>query len=117
MRGFSEQSGHRVVLGWPLMTPIPILAYPAKKTRPRADRTQILLLLKQTLIDFCRRLITIGGTVQRLKHCGLLLRTQRARLHRLFPRAPWGGVMVSTLLADVYRASVEAQGLACASPR
>ena len=78
-----------MVLGWPLLTSLPALIQLPENPVHGADRAQILLLLEQTLIDFCRGLITIGSTVQCLKHGGPLLRTQRPWLHRMFPRVPW----------------------------
>ncbi len=72
-----------MVLGWPLVPTVTVLGQAAKNTVHGADRTQVLILLKQALVHFCRRLITVGFTVQCLDDGSSLLVTEGARLRRL----------------------------------
>jgi hypothetical protein len=72
-----------MVLGRPLLAPIPVLAQAAKNAVHGADRTQVLILLQQALVHFGWWLIIIRGTVQCLDDSSTLLGTERARLHRL----------------------------------
>ena len=71
-----------MVLSRPLKAPIAVLAQAAKNAVHGADRTQVLILLKQALVHFCRRLITVGFTVQCLDDVGTLLGAEGAWLHR-----------------------------------
>ena len=72
-----------MVLGWPLLAPITALAQAAKDAVHGTDRTQVLILLKQALVHFCRRLITIVFTVQSRDYGDTLLGTECAWLQRL----------------------------------
>ena len=98
-----------MVLGWPLPAPITVFTLATKNTVQGADRAQVLLLLQQALIYFCRRLITKGFTVQCLDYDSSLLITEGAWLHRLLTTAPRGFIVGGPLPVCVYRASIEAQ--------
>ena len=72
-----------MVLGGPLLPALAVFTLVAKNTVHGADRTQVLILLQQALIYFCRWLITIGGTVQCFDDDSALLVTQSTWLYRL----------------------------------
>jgi hypothetical protein len=69
------------VLGRPLVPTVSAFTQATKDAVHGADRTQVLILLKQALVYFCRRLITIVFTVQCLDDGSTLLGTEGAWLH------------------------------------